>query len=672
MSNFSLHWKNISITKRLYIILGTMGFLITLELLVLWASMNALIAARALVAGESIWSKAQKNAVISLLQYQKTSDPKFFDSYQQQIRVIKGDQKARIALLQKEPDYKTAAEGLLEGQTHPHDVQFEMDFIVRLQNEPHVAESISIWTEGDALAAKLDSLANQLRDDIIANKSESQKQDTVSSIYAINDQLSILENKFSSSLGSGARWMERVLLFTLLLATVLVEGTGITLTIFLARHLTRTIRELNRAADRIGQGNFSISVPVESKDELGKLASSLNKMSQDLELSVEKRLHAEQSSKTKSQFLANMSHEIRTPLNAILGFTELLKDDDLPPEERKKYLNIIERTGENLSALINDILDLSKVEAGHIDLSKSEFSLPILLSETRDVIQSIANKKNLAVVFEVSEDLPQTIYSDPLRLRQILMNLLNNAVKFTEQGFVKMTCHCKDDQLIFTIQDSGIGIKPEEKDVLFKPFSQIDSSLSRKHEGTGLGLVLSRRLAELLGGSVLLQTSTSNKGSTFVATVSLEEPLLENRPVSITASDYQEASKRTKLKGCRVLLVDDVTDNILLMEHFLKKYDVKIDQASNGLEAIGKISENQYDVVLMDIQMPVMDGHTATQYLRAQGITIPIIAVTAHAMKEDKERSLEAGCNDYLTKPIKPQLLFHTIAAHIKDRVTVG
>lgn len=667
MSKLSRHWKNISITKRLYIILGTMGFLITLELLVLWGSMNALIAVRALVAGESIWSKAQKNAVISLLQYQKTSDPIFFDSYQQHIRVIKGDQKARIALLQNQPDYKTAAEGLLEGQTHPHDVQVQMDFIVRLQNEPHVAKSLSIWAEGDSLITRLDALANELHNDIVTNKTEALKQDTISHIYAINEQLSVLENKFSDSLGGGARWMERVLSLTLLLAAFLVESTGIILTIFLARHLTRTIRELNIAADRIGQGNFSISVPVESKDELGKLASSLNKMSQDLELSIEKRLHAEQSSKTKSQFLANMSHEIRTPLNAILGFTELLKDDDLPAEERKKYLSIIERTGENLSALINDILDLSKVEAGHIDLTKSEFSLPTLISETRDIIQSIANKKNLAVIFEASEDLPQTIYSDPLRLRQILMNLLNNAVKFTEQGFVKMTCHREEDTLVFTIQDSGIGIKPEEKEILFKPFSQIDSSLSRKHEGTGLGLVLSRRLAELLGGSASLQKSTSNKGSTFIATIALEEPLLENRPVSIMTADHLDSSPRSKLKGRRVLLVDDVTDNILLIEHFLKKYDMRIDQASNGLEAIQKISQNQYDIVLMDIQMPVMDGHTATQHLRAQGITIPIIAVTAHAMKEDKERSLEAGCNDYLTKPISPQLLFDTIAMHLKS-----
>ncbi|MGE5086474.1 MAG: response regulator [Bacillota bacterium] len=647
-----------------------MALLITLELLVLWASMHALIAVRALVSSENIWSKAQKNAVISLLQYQKTSDPEFFDSYQKQIKVIKSDQKARIALLQEVPDYKTAAEGMLEGQTHPDDVGVQMSFLAHLQKEPHVAQSFSFWAEGDALVTKLDELANELHEDIVTNKTEAQRQDTLSKIYALNEQLSALENNFSGSLSNGARWMERVLLLTLLLAALLVESTGIILTVLLARHLTRTVRELNLAADRIGQGHFSVSVPVESKDELGKLASSLNKMSQDLELSIEKRIYAEKSSKTKSQFLANMSHEIRTPLNAILGFTELLKDDDLTVGERKKYLSIIERTGENLSALINDILDLSKVEAGHVDLVKSEFSLSTLISETRDIIQSIANKKNLAVIFEVSPDLPQTIYSDPLRLRQILMNLLNNAVKFTEEGFVKMTCHQEGGNLVFTIQDSGIGIKPEEKEVLFKPFSQIDSSLSRKHEGTGLGLVLSRRLAELLGGSVSLQTSNTNKGSTFVATIALEEAPLESRPVHITVSDQKKTLDGSSLKGCRILLVDDVSDNILLIEHFLRKFEMKIDQASNGLEAIQKISENSYDVVLMDIQMPVMDGHMATQILRAQGITIPIIAVTAHAMTEDRERSLEAGCNDYLTKPINQQLLFDTIVRYIRTTVS--
>lgn len=665
MRNISQSWQNISITKRLYIILGTMALLITLELLVLWVSMHALIAVRALVSGESIWSKSQKNSVIALLHYRQTSDPVFYDSFKNQIKVIKGDQKARLALLKKTPDYEQATQGLLEGQTHPDDIQVQMDLIVRFQKDPHVSKALRIWAEGDVLIAKLEALAAQLEQQITSKKSTAEIEDTISNIYMINDQLSVLENKFSDALGEGARWVEKVLLLTLLLAVFLVESTGITLTVFLARHLTKTIRELNKAADRIGQGDYSIAVPVESNDELGKLAWSLNKMSQDLEHSIERRIHAEQSSQTKSQFLANMSHEIRTPLNAILGFTELLKDDNLSSEERQKYLNIIERTGENLSTLINDILDLSKVEAGHMDLIKKEFSLPLLISEIKDLIENLASKKHLRVIFESSENLPQTIYSDPLRLRQVLMNLLNNAVKFTEYGFIKLSCQKEDDKLMFTIQDSGIGIKPQERELLFKPFSQIDSSLSRKHEGTGLGLVLSKRLTELLGGSISLEKSTQ-QGSTFVVTVPFKEP--PHNPTArpllpLTGDD----SSREKLKGLSILIVDDVKDNLLLIEHYLRNLDLKIDTALNGLEALHKIEKFHYDFVLMDIQMPVMDGHTATKKLRTKGLTIPIVALTAHAMKEDKERSLASGCNDYLTKPINRNILINTIAKYVNE-----
>lgn len=665
MSSLLHFWKNTSISNKLYVILGAMVLLISLELLTLLFAMNSLIAIRVLVTGESLWSKAQKNAVISLLQYGRTQNPLFYQKFSEYVGVTLGDHNARLALIKETPDFIQATTGFLQGQTHPHDVDSVMYFLARFKNESHVKKSLAIWTDGDELIQKIISLGEQLHQEITSRHSSQRIAELIAQTDMLNENLSKLENDFSNSLGDGARWLERVLLLTLFFAVIAVEGTGIALIIFLSRYITRALKELNTVANRIGQGDYALTVPVRSRDELGRLAWSLNRMSQNLEQSVEKRIRAEQSSKTKSQFLANMSHEIRTPLSAIIGFTDLLKDSDLSEEQRQSYLAIIQRTGESLSTLINDILDLSKVEAGHMEISEIEFSLHLLISEIQALIGNLAARKNLSVIFETIGELPEYILSDPFRLRQILMNILNNAVKFTDHGQIKMICQRNDSQLIFTIKDTGIGIPSQEKEILFKPFSQIDSSLSRKNEGTGLGLVLSRKLAELLGGTVILKDNGQESGSTFVVSIALHEPHDQKNHASFAADSEADLELlKRKVKDCRVLLVDDVEDNLLLIKHFLKRYDMQIDVANNGQEALKKVGIMDYDIILMDIQMPIMDGHTAAKELRTLGHKMPIIALTAHAMKEDREKSLAAGCNDYLTKPIKADILARTISKY--------
>ncbi|RYZ73209.1 MAG: response regulator, partial [Proteobacteria bacterium] len=386
----------------------------------------------------------------------------------------------------------------------------------------------------------------------------------------------------------------------------------------------------------------------------------LNKMAADLK-------NSENANRLKSLFLANMSHEMRTPLGAILGFAKLLQDPKLSREDRAQYISIIEKTGESLTKIINDILDLSKVEAGHLEIDRSNFSLRALLNEVRMMSETKIGSKPVKILLHIDETLPDQVTTDPQRLQQILMNLLGNAIKFTEAGEVRLIATAVGPELVFTVKDTGVGIAHDKKGLLFKTFSQVDSSLSRRHEGTGLGLVLSRHLARMLGGDVVLSSSETGYGSTFVIRIPFEIPA----PALAMVPSPEPAKVMTvqdRIQGKTILLVDDSEINRLLINRVLTKQGLIVEMAVNGLEAVEKVTARPYDAVLMDIQMPVMDGRTATQKLRELGYSLPIIALTAHAMKEDRDRCLEAGCNDYLTKPVDFELLFATLANYMGHR----
>lgn len=359
----------------------------------------------------------------------------------------------------------------------------------------------------------------------------------------------------------------------------------------------------------------------------------------------------------KTRFLANMSHEIRTPLGAMLGFTELLKDNSLSASDRKTYHEIVHRSGHALTELIGDILDFSKIESGLLEVEKSPLHLQKLVDEVASLLRLKAEEKSLELKIIAEPGVPEVILSDSSRLRQILINIVGNAIKFTQQGSITLTQKIVRNSdgramLEFTVADTGCGILKDQQHRLFRPFTQADNSMTRRFGGTGLGLELSRRLAEALGGTVKLQSSTPGVGSTFVITVAAGEaevpqptkPLIKNQ----IAVDDDELS----LEGKTVLVVDDSSDNQLLLQRILQRRKAKTEVASNGLEALTKTSERDFDFILMDIQMPVMDGFEATTKLRAKGYSKPIIALTAHATKEDRAKSLAAGCNDHLTKPV--------------------
>jgi CheY-like chemotaxis protein/anti-sigma regulatory factor (Ser/Thr protein kinase) len=360
-----------------------------------------------------------------------------------------------------------------------------------------------------------------------------------------------------------------------------------------------------------------------------------------------------------------MSHEIRTPLTAVLGFVELLKEPALGEEERLKYLEVIERTGRSLATIINDILDISKVEAGKLQIEKSVCSPGSLIGDLDTLLRLRAEEKGIRLLIS-SAKLPEWLVTDPMRLKQILINVIGNAIKFTNRGEVAVHFEARDGRLVCTVTDTGVGIPSETMDLLFQPFTQIESAPDKRFGGTGLGLVLSRRLAQLLGGDVRLERSEAGVGSTFVVTVAFESA---RHPAART---LKPPTAVAALGGKRILIVEDSPDNQFLTKQYLLKTGAEADVVNDGLEALEAIEAKDYDLVLMDMQMPVMDGYAATGELRRRGFRTPIVALTAHAMKDDLERCLDAGCDGYLAKPFRRCALIETIVRHCRPGFRAG
>lgn len=468
-------------------------------------------------------------------------------------------------------------------------------------------------------------------------------------------------------------------------------------TYLLGRRVLDPIIRLRHGAHIIGKGHLEHRVGLTSRDEMGDLSNSIDAMSQQLqrittsrdtlekeiterkkaeaELDVYRR-HleelvaertreleqardaAEAANRAKSIFLANMSHELRTPLNAILGFTQIMARDDCIPEDERRNIATINRSGSHLLALINDVLEISRIEAGHTTINNEAFDLPATLTSVEEMIRVRAEAKGLTFIVERSADLPCYVQGDAHHLRQVLLNLLGNAVKYTDRGRIWLIVRVLPDRSIrFEVDDSGPGIAEEDQECIFKAFYQTATGIA-KGEGTGLGLTISREFVRLMGGQLTV-TSQLGKGSRFGFSI----PLPITQALSYTAGSGQIVGLESGQPAPRILVAEDKPDNQQVVEQLLKQIGCEVAIAANGQAAVELFKSWHPHLILMDMRMPVMDGYQATRAIRSLlgGDKFPILALTASAFEEDKEQVLAAGCDEMLSKPIEAQHLFEAI-----------
>ncbi|RRD70636.1 MULTISPECIES: response regulator [unclassified Desulfovibrio] len=430
-----------------------------------------------------------------------------------------------------------------------------------------------------------------------------------------------------------------------------------------------TLLSLINYAKDVSEGDFEHKLEDTTReDELGVLHTSLQKLVDALENML---LETQESSKMKSQFLANMSHEIRTPLNAIIGMTHLsLRDTDLSDKQRD-YLEKIRTAARSLLGLINDILDLSKVEAGMLEMEDSPFSLRETLQDILSVHNPGASAKGLALTLEYPDEVSERFIGDPLRIGQVVSNIVGNAIKFTSSGSVSIAVAHEGDvegedgqtrsAMRVSVTDSGIGIAPEMLTKLFQPFTQADASISRRFGGTGLGLAISNRLVGMMGGRFAV-ASTVGEGTTFSFTMQLlQDP--DGKKSAGEELSLDEAFAALNIAGKRILVAEDNAINQLIMQELIAPSGAEITMVDDGQQAVEAVRARKFDIVFMDMQMPVMGGLEATAKIResVSSEDLPIIAVTANAMKEDREKGMAVGMNDYITKPLEPQRLLEIL-----------
>lgn len=570
---------------------------------------------RTYATGEAQYSKAQKEAVIVLMRFAQSGAEADYARFKTSLSVLHGDRKARLALEAVPADLDAAREGFLQGRNAPQDISTLIVGFRLFHKWPPFAQAVRDWRIADQQFLRMEQLGEEIRAVVETGATATPAQ--MAEIAQLDQVSTLSEQRFSDQMGRVAR-----------------EAIG---------------------KAYLAVGVLSLVICVIGVWVVWRLQRVL--VQAGAQLAVGKRL-AEEANLAKGEFLASMSHEIRTPLTGIIGFTDLLKRVDDLPQRAVTFANRIETAGQALLVVVNDILDYSKIDAGKIELEPRAFDPASFIAETAALISAQVEHKGLGLVIEHEGGLPDAVIADPARLRQILLNLLNNAVKFTAEGEIRIVAGHSGDQLRISVSDTGIGIAADRLHRLFQRFSQADGSVNRRFGGTGLGLAICKNLAELMGGEIDVETK-EGVGSTFW--FSVEAPGADG--VDLLAGVEPLA---VEVRPARILVVDDTAINRELIQAMLTPFGHRLVEASGGEDGIEAARHGKFDVILMDLQMPGVDGLAATAAIRSRcefNRTTPILAISANVLPSQVAACLAAGMDDHIAKPINPAELLVKISA---------